>query len=152
MNNKGETPLHIAARSGSIAMIKLLIHLGASLKPINFAGKTPLDILKDNDLEFLATKESKEESKFTSPTPHKFKASPMTTMKINIEDTKEEMIEDIFSNIRSYFRSRGYLTPKDHTETAEVSGSWISNTTPAKRTTNNIRNGDIDASIATNED
>jgi hypothetical protein len=58
MNNKGETPLHIAAKSGTISMIKLLVHLGASLKPINFAGKTPLDLLKDNDLEFLATSNS----------------------------------------------------------------------------------------------
>jgi uncharacterized protein (UPF0297 family) len=133
-------------------MIKLLIHLGASLKPINFAGKTPLDILKDNDLEFLANKESKEENKFASPTPHKFKATPMTTMKVEIEDTKEEMIEDIFSNIRSYFRDKGYLTPKDHTETAEIIGSCISNTTPMHRNTNTARNRDIDASIATNED
>jgi hypothetical protein len=140
MNNKGETPLHIAAKSGAISMIKLLVYLGASLKPINFAGKTPLDLLKANDLEFLATKNSYPERKFITPTPTKLKASPMTTMKINIEDTKEEVIDDIFSNIRSYFRDRGHLTPKEHTESCEIDASAV------------LNSGSVEASLATNED
>lgn len=39
-------------------------------------------------------------------------------IKISILDVKEEAIDDMFSNIRTYFSKNGFLTPKENTDTS----------------------------------
>lgn len=41
---QGSTPLHHAARAGSVSMVKLLIMYGAVMEAQNHAGKTPSDL------------------------------------------------------------------------------------------------------------
>lgn len=123
MNNKGETPLHIAVNINNIAMIKMLIHLGASLKPRNFEGKSPQDLLKEQNLLFLIHKNNREEMKLEITVTSRTVNSQIGTVNVNIEETKNEIVEDMFSNIRDYFKSEGKLSPKLNRETIEMDSS-----------------------------
>lgn len=41
-NSIGDTPLHIASKTGSIDIVKILLEYGANPNSINSAGMTPL--------------------------------------------------------------------------------------------------------------
>lgn len=43
----GDTPLHVAAESGSISSVKVLLDSGADAGAINKANKLPIDLAKD---------------------------------------------------------------------------------------------------------
>jgi uncharacterized protein len=46
-NAQGQTPLHVAARQGSNAIVRALVELGANLKAIDHSGKTALDLVTE---------------------------------------------------------------------------------------------------------
>ena len=119
INNKGETPLHLAIEYENISMIKLLLYLKASLKPINFNGKSPLDLLNEKNLTSL----------IHPPTSECAKSEGMTSYRpgsqIKIRDVTNDDIDGMFDNIRNYFRKAGVLSPKLNTESVEMKESSV---------------------------
>jgi len=134
INRKGETPLHLAVKDNNITIIKLLLHLGASLKPVNFEGKSPLQMIHENNLHFLVEEKTETEKKGTKSYHSKVKSTPKGTVNIVIEDTKDEAIDDMFatksdancnacsiSNMRCYFKvDKGYISPKNNLDTGDM--------------------------------
>jgi ankyrin repeat protein len=43
-NNKGQTPLHVAASNGCLSTTKYLIEAGASIEAVDCEKKTPLEL------------------------------------------------------------------------------------------------------------
>jgi ankyrin repeat protein len=43
------TPLHLAALSGSVRLTRKLLLRGADKNVLDYSGKTPLEIAKDNE-------------------------------------------------------------------------------------------------------
>lgn len=144
INKKGETPLHLAIERNNMAMVKLLLHLGAGLKPINYEGHSPFTMLEDRNMDFLVkSRESDSQKNSISSTKSKPKSGAKGTVKIEIEDTKEEAVDDMFSNMRNYFnQNRGYLSPKNNMETIDVNNSVLSGS----------KDNDVAKSATTSED
>lgn len=123
MNKLGETPLHIAIKERYLGLIKILIHLGASMRTRNFEGKTPNDLLVEQDLSFIVRGNQSEDQKTETVGTSRTGRSSGGVVNINIEDTKDDLVEDIFSNIRDYFRSEGKLLPKANKESVDLQNS-----------------------------
>lgn len=142
INKKGETPLHIAIEKNNMAMVKLLLHLGAGLKPINFEGQSPFTMLEERQLDFLVkNKDSEAKSESVSSSKSKMRNTPVGTVQIQIEDIKDEVADDMFSNMRTYFQNNnGYLSPKNECEEIDIRNATISESLEQKE------------SVATNED
>ncbi|CAM9942142.1 unnamed protein product, partial [Choristocarpus tenellus] len=52
-DKQGNTPLHIASKSGFSSLVSLLIDLGAMRHVTNKAGKTPRDVALDSSVAAL---------------------------------------------------------------------------------------------------
>lgn len=116
--------MHLAIQHNNVTMIKLLIHLGASTKTINFEGNSPFEMLEERKMGYMIKRQESESVSIQS-SGSKMRSSPKRMIEIEIEDAKDETVEDMFSNMRHYFGQKGYLQPKDNTETIEMSSSSV---------------------------
>lgn len=133
----------MAIEKNNMIMVKLLLHLGAGLKPLNFEGNSPFNLLEERHMEYLVkNRDSLEVPSSMTSSNAKFKNNSNGTLQIAIEDAKEEVVDDMFSNIRNYFRQDGYLSPKNHLETVEVKNSSI----------RELYHTDLRGSVSTNEE
>lgn len=82
LDSRGSRPVHLAAKMGSIAILKLLEKQGADLKALDKEGHTALDLSlragTKEASEFLRSKDVPEVVKKTSKNEEKLKPSPET--------------------------------------------------------------------------
>jgi hypothetical protein len=142
INNKGETPAHIATKKNNMTLVKKLLHLEAGSKP---SETLPVSKIKQKDKameDLVKNNQSLEGPASISSSKAKLKKNSSDTLHIEIEDAKEDVVDDMFSNIRNYFRQDGYLSPKNHLETVEVKNSSIMD----------LYHTDLRGSVSTNEE
>jgi hypothetical protein len=124
INKKGETPLHLAIQRNNVTIIKLLLHLGASTKAINFEGNTPMEMLEERNMSYMVKRQGLESVSIHS-SGSKMRASSKGMIEIEIQEAKDKTVEDMFSNMRNYFGENGHLKPKNNSETIEMSSSSV---------------------------
>lgn len=54
MNQRSDTPLHIAVCLEELKIVRFLLKIGAQVDVLNGEGKTPIDIAKDNNRKDIA--------------------------------------------------------------------------------------------------
>ena len=126
VNNKGETPLHLAIKANNISMIKLLLNLGAKITRLSSSVSTPLDILEEKQKDSVL-KSSPSKSSF-----HIDEHSDLTRInscrkfsKVQIQAINQNSIDDMFYEMRDYFGHRGHLLQKEITETINIKDSTV---------------------------
>lgn len=118
INSKGETPLHLAIQLNNMMMVKLLIHLGAGLYPLNWEGSSPFNLLEEKQMEYVAQNQSlKPVSKQDNCKQIKKPYWSKDVTRLQIENVEEEVVDDMFSKMRNYFDQKGYIAQKLITDT-----------------------------------
>ena len=105
-NNKGWTPLHIAAWNGSKEMFEILILNGADINLKNNRGKTPLDYTTKSMIDSL-NKETKEILDKTKKISELSKINNAIDVQlINLDNTMESYLK----YLRLYLKKRRSFT------------------------------------------
>ena len=100
----------MAIQKNNMAMVKLLLHLGAGLHSLNSNGSSPYNLLEERQIEYVAQTSQKEPSSKL----HDYKQinkhhDNKEVIEVHVEDVKEELVDDMFSKMRNYFDHKGYI-------------------------------------------